>query len=396
MTDDEWTGRAGRLADTLATAGVLHDPQWREALCVVPRHKLVPGYFVQHGPGAGWQEVTGDDPVGHDPWLDTVYSNKALVTALATGDDGQPTAVSSSSQPSLMIRMLEALDVHSGHRVLEIGTGTGYNAALLSHRLGDRQVFSVDIDADLVELASRRLARAGYHPTLVAVDGEQGLPDHAPYDRIIATCSVSAVPWSWAQQTRTGGMILVDVKTGPNAGNLVALRRLPDRLEGRFLPKWAGFMAMRHDNPAAQPPGGYPRRERSESTVGATSLSPQPWDNLIVWFLAQFHQPANLTFGVNLDEQTLRPTATFLAAPDGSWCEIDHEQHDGRHRVFEAGPHQLWQAIEQAHQLWQTTGQPGWERFGLTITGDHHHEFWLDTPHSPEHAWHLPVPAAVP
>jgi protein-L-isoaspartate O-methyltransferase len=190
-----------------------------------------------------------------------------------------------------MIRMLEVLDVHSGHRVLEIGTGTGYNAALLSHRLGDRQVFSVDIDADLVELASRRLACADYHPTLVAVNGEQGLPDHAPYDRIIATCSVSAVPWAWAQQTRTGGLILVDVKTGPNAGNLVALRRLPDRLEGRFLPKWAGFMAMRHDNPAAQPPGGYPRRERFESTLGATSLSPQPWDNLIVWFLAQFHQP---------------------------------------------------------------------------------------------------------
>jgi protein-L-isoaspartate O-methyltransferase len=63
-----------------------------------------------------------------------------------------------------MIRMLEALDVHSGHRVLEIGTGTGYNAALLSHRLGDTQVFSVDIDADLVELASQRLARTGYHP----------------------------------------------------------------------------------------------------------------------------------------------------------------------------------------------------------------------------------------
>jgi hypothetical protein len=97
MTDDEWTGRAARRA--------------------------------------GWHQVTGDDPARHDTWLDTVYSNTALVTALATGDDVQPTAVSSSSQPSLMIRMLEALDVHSGHRVLEVGTGTGYNAALLSHRL---------------------------------------------------------------------------------------------------------------------------------------------------------------------------------------------------------------------------------------------------------------------
>ncbi|MGH3886547.1 MAG: methyltransferase domain-containing protein, partial [Pseudonocardiaceae bacterium] len=368
MTDDDWASRAARLAENLTTAGVLHDSQWHEALCAVPRHELVPRYVEQHGPDASWHEVTDDNPAQRDTWLDTLYSNTALFTALATGKDGQPVAVSSSSQPSLMIRMLQTLNIHDGMRVLEIGTGTGYNSALLCYRLGERNVFSMDIDADLVALASQRLAHIGYHPTLVAVDGKDGLPDHAPYDRIIATCSVPAVPLTWAEQTREGGLILVDVKTGPNAGNLVALRRWSDRLEGRFLPKWAGFMAMRHDNDRAQPPSGYPRRKRALATVRSTMLSPQPWDNLIVWFLAQFHQPADLMFGFNLDEQTLRPTATFLAAPDGSWCEIDHDTHHGQHRVFEAGPHQLWQAVEDAHQLWQATGQPGWDRFGLTVT----------------------------
>jgi protein-L-isoaspartate O-methyltransferase len=60
-------------------------------------------------------------------------------------DTGQEPA-SSSSQPSLMVRMLEALDLHDNDRVLEIGTGTGFNAALLCHRLGDRNVYSVDVD----------------------------------------------------------------------------------------------------------------------------------------------------------------------------------------------------------------------------------------------------------
>jgi protein-L-isoaspartate O-methyltransferase len=88
--------------------------------------------------------------------------------------------VSSSTKPDLMLRMLETLDVRDGHRVLEIGTGTGYNAALLSHRVGDHNVYSVDVDAELVRLARERLAGAGYRPTLAAIDGEGGLPEHAP------------------------------------------------------------------------------------------------------------------------------------------------------------------------------------------------------------------------
>ncbi|MBV9030264.1 MAG: methyltransferase domain-containing protein [Pseudonocardiales bacterium] len=104
--------------------------------------------------------------------------------------------LSSTSMPALMTRMLEALDIRDGHDVLEIGAGTGYNAALLSHRLGDQHVFAVDIEPTLIRLVRERLAKIGYHPTLVTADGADDLPEHAPYDRVITTCSVSAVPWS--------------------------------------------------------------------------------------------------------------------------------------------------------------------------------------------------------
>ncbi|MGH3930423.1 MAG: methyltransferase domain-containing protein [Pseudonocardiaceae bacterium] len=99
-----------------------------------------------------------------------------------------------------------------GQRALEIGTGTGYQAGLMCHRLGDRNVFSVDIDANLVALAQQRLASIGYRPTLAALDGELGFAEHQPYDHIIATCSVPAVSRSWGEQLAPDGSIIVDFK----------------------------------------------------------------------------------------------------------------------------------------------------------------------------------------
>jgi protein-L-isoaspartate(D-aspartate) O-methyltransferase len=154
--------------------------------------------------------------------------------------------VSSSTKPDLMIRMLEALDVTDGMRVLEIGTGTGYNAALLSHRLGSAQVCSVDIDPHLVSQARQRLTRLGYTPTVATADGADGLPAHAPFDRIIATCALFAVPAAWIAQLRPGGLALAHIEGPLGAGNLLALRRGDAQvLEGRFLPWWGCFMRRR-------------------------------------------------------------------------------------------------------------------------------------------------------
>lgn len=151
---EDWTQRAARLADELTAAGKLWSPQWQAAVRAVPRHVLVPVYYRQTG--RGWERADTSTSEGRTRWLDLVYSN----TALFTLPDGR----SSSSMPGLMTRMLERLDIGDGHRVLEIGTGTGYNAALVSQRLGDDTVFSVDIEPNLVALARQRLAVLGYHP----------------------------------------------------------------------------------------------------------------------------------------------------------------------------------------------------------------------------------------
>jgi protein-L-isoaspartate(D-aspartate) O-methyltransferase len=232
-----WKDHAAALVTTLTDSGDLHDSAWAAAITATPRHELVPTTYQQQ-PDGSWAEIDTRSAEG----LALVYSPTTLVTEV----DTEGRAVSSSTKPDLMVRMLETLDVHDGHRVCEIGTGTGYNAALLTHRLGDGNVYSIDIDVDLITAAAKRLAGIGCHPQLAARDGIHGWPEHAPYDRIIVTCSVPTVPWAWAQQLTPGGKLLTDIKVGTGAGNLVLLRRYDDRLEGRFTGRWAAFMGMRH------------------------------------------------------------------------------------------------------------------------------------------------------
>lgn len=370
--------KAEELAATLELSGDLMSPQWRQAVADVPRHELIPYYFTQN-PDAGWamQNGIGTDP---DTWLSTIYSDTTLITALIdVSDEAGPgqQAVSSSTMPSVMVRMLEALDVQDGHRVLEIGTGTGYNAALLSHRLGSHNVFSVDVEDQLVESARKRLESLGYTPTLVTRDGEQGLSEFAEFDRIIATCAVPAIPRPWIDQTKQGGQILTDFKPSGMAGNLVLLTRDGDAASGRFLPAWAGFMDMRHVGTAPIP--RHPRRRREDATLSHSTAPGVPWMEQVPWFLAQFGMPEHLTFGQGFDSETGRPSYAFLSSTDGSWCEIGEVGDDGTRPVWEGGPESLWFRFEVAYQEWRDAGEPDWPRFGLTVTPENH-TVWLDAP----------------
>ena len=281
-----------------------------------------------------------------------------------------------------MVGMLDALDLGDHPRVLEIGTGTGYNAALLCHVLGDAAVCSVDVDPVLVDTARARLDRLGHHPLLAVGDGRAGLPSHAPYDRIIATCAFPEVPWAWAEQLVVGGLVLVDVKVALLAGNLALLRRTPDRLEGRFLPAWAGFMAVRErDRPPvwqeADPPVG-PAVGETE-----TALDPHPLAASLPWFLAQIGPPPVVTF------RRFGPDfagARFVAA-DGAWCAVRPPDRRGRRSVTWGGPRCLWDDVERAHALWRAHRRPGWDRIGLTVTPDRVHTVWLDRPDAPLATW---------
>src|SRR4029077_5346990 len=119
--------------------------------------------------------------------------------------------ISSSSQPAIMAIMLDQLALAPGQRVLEIGAGTGYNAALLCPLTGPGgTVVSVDIDDDLAAQARGHLAAAGYpQVTVVAADGAGGYPPGAPYDRVIATVGVADLAPAWLRQAGPGARIVV-------------------------------------------------------------------------------------------------------------------------------------------------------------------------------------------
>jgi SAM-dependent methyltransferase len=288
-----------------------------------------------------------------------------------------------------MVSMLATLDVQDDHQVLEIGTGTGYNAALLSGRVGDRNVTSVDIRATLVQTARLRLAEHGLRPYLSARTGEQGMPERAPFDRIIATCSVARIPDAWVQQARPGGLILANV-SGPLMPGALALLSVINHhtAMGPFQPGFAAFMPLRaHPSPPFTPPPAPPLTD-DNGTESVSWLSPHPlhpiggssrWGFFVQTVLPGLH--ARRAYLHNDD------LATKLSTPDGSWALISHTSHHDSYRTIQGGPRRLWDILETAHQHWVKLGEPGWERFGLTVTPDSQW-IWLDTPDS-EHRWPL-------
>jgi protein-L-isoaspartate(D-aspartate) O-methyltransferase len=167
------------------------------------------------------------------------YQDEALV--IKYGEDGLP--VSSSSQPAMMAIMLEQLELEPGHRVLEIGTGTGYNAAVMAHVVGaGGRVVTVDIDADLVTRAQASLTSAGYD-SVVARCGDGGYADPADdaFDRIIVTAGAWDIAPAWLGQLAPGGRLVL-----PLAVHGIQLSvGLERRGDPGGAPHWAAASAFR-------------------------------------------------------------------------------------------------------------------------------------------------------
>ncbi|WP_063766564.1 methyltransferase domain-containing protein [Allokutzneria albata] len=342
------------LVRALTDSGDLVD-QWREAFLAVPRHAFLPDTVWHSEPLKRLSR--NENP---SQWLAVAYADDCVVTQLDDGaPDGPGLATSSASMPAVVATMLDLLDVEPGMTVCEIGTGTGYNAALLAHRLGARNVTTVEVDPVLARRARAALDAAGYGDvTVVEGDGLHGCPDRAPFDRIISTASAQRIPYAWVRQTKPGGRIVSPWGTAFFSGALVSLTVGTDGVAHGGIAGRASFMDLRAQRVSAIDMDSDIYAE-DRAVVTRTSL-----------------RAADVigTYDANIALAVLVPDCHALPTADGLWlvdpgsrswaCVFDGE-------VRQLGARQLWDEVEAAYRSWTGAGSTratGW-RFTVGPAG---------------------------
>lgn len=381
-----------RLAEQLAAAGYVRSPEWRTALEETPRHLFIPEFFDQSEAGDG--SPTSYLPVTaqrNTPtrWLELVYRDETWVTQLdgqlTPGDLAPGTAsytnavpTSSSSLPSLVISMWEELELHDGQQVLEIGTGTGYSTALGCHRHGEDHVTSVEIDPGVAARAKAALEAAGYRPRLVVGDGLDGAPpgpgSRAPYDRVIATCALRAVPPSWIAQCRPGAIILVTLTGWLGASGLARLTvtdPAAGAAEGAFIDPAVSFMPAR-----SQAPGFVmiPALDDDTlissrpATVGPEIFTGSAAERWMIQLAAPNAQHLEFRPGAHVARREPFPEH-MLVESDESYAAF-HRSPAGGWTVRQGGRRALWDTVEHAVARWREAEEPTLTDLRLRITAD--------------------------
>lgn len=352
---DEFAERIGLLADALRPDGEPVTEPWRAALRAAPRHLFAPdvAWVAPYG-GAPVSPIDrGADPSG---WLDAVYRpDQALVTQFddgniglreggpggACGADGAD-STSSLSAADVVMEFLTLLEPYDGDEVLDIGTGTGWTAALLSARLGEDRVTSIEVDPQVAEEARGNLGKAGIAPELVVGDGTKGHPDRAPYDRIHVTAGVRDIPYAWVEQLRDGGMLVLPWMPGVE-GHKVRLTRMPD---GTAIGTFAGgayYMMLRsqRSGPAADPG----ERRTSKTAVDPRRVVRASY-GLDVALIGSMP-------GVRLTADWRDDHSCTLWLDDGeSYAAVQYHPDSAHYAVMQSGPRNLWDEAENVLFQW--------------------------------------------
>jgi protein-L-isoaspartate O-methyltransferase len=332
-------------------------PWTRQATDALPRHEFAPARLWRWD---GHAYVPVDRGADAERWAAEVYAgpDEAAVTQVTDG-----LASSSLSCEAVVVDMLDSLMLDPGQRVLELGAGTGRNAALLAWRAGRGQVTSIEVDPGLAVQAQEHLDAMRAGVTVEVADGAEGWPKGAPYHRVISTYAVDRVPWSWVAQTCPGGRI---VTPWGRLGH-VALTVAED---GRSATGWmqglAQFMPARGTIPG---PGRGFRQVRGDG--------PAQDERLITRDLRPLRDDPHLRFALRVAVPDVQITTAvdddglnaWLHDGVSSWATLS-ALGGGRTVAHQGGPRRLADELEQAWDGWLTEDKPELYDFGMTVQPD--------------------------
>lgn len=369
-------GDDSRLADALQASGAVHQ-DWLDAFRAVPRRLFVPD-AVWTGTRPPLRPVVRQNMP--QEWRELVDSDIALITQVDDGSTppGQPGRypTSSISQPSLVATMLARAELKPGHRVLEIGTGTGYNAALLAHRLGSGCVTSVEIDPAVADAARSALRAANYGEiTVITGDGALGHSARAPYDRLVSTATCHHVPHAWIEQTRPGGRIVTPWATSYLNGVLLHLDVDGDNTATGGFDGNLSFMWLRDQ----RTPFGWLAAQPDDVDYERTTTSAHPYHlndfsaSFVIGLLVPGCQYQLITRAGDPSDAEM-----WLFDPStGSRAAATVVPKATEFPIRQYGSRRLWDEASAAYDWWVAAGRPDYQRFGLTVEGTRQW-VWLD------------------
>lgn len=368
MTDPSWEHLARELVASIKQKGHLDDPRLQAAFTEVPRHHFVPEYLRLDADPASAPRVDGTVGRSDPQYLESVYTDQALMTQTKPVQ-GQPDSFvwsSSSSMPSVMADMIEELEIEPGMTVFESGTGTGYNAAILCHLLGDDAVTTIEIDPELRRTAMKHLAELGYHPS--------STPQTASYDRILATHAVDDIPPEWITLGKPGAMILTDLRP-PSNSQIGAWAKLTvdddgRGATGRLMPPRGYFMSARKVPQYADDGQRLPdlsleeHQRRAELMLSRTAdLASTAFDDPAFGLYFWRRHPDVWSWSYD--------GGVTLSAVDGSWAQVRGTE------VHLIGNRDLWAEVEQADRDWRSVGRPSLVDWTVRVTPRGHTELEL-------------------
>ncbi|MEV6158475.1 methyltransferase domain-containing protein [Nonomuraea sp. NPDC052129] len=348
----------------------------KAAFQAVPRHLFIPARALVCADG---DETVIDRDTDPDAWWSAVYSAEPIVTQL---DDGATTIgqgdggyTSSSSAPGTVANFLELLNPAPGHRILEVGTGTGWTAALLCHLLGEHgSLTSIEVDAAIAEQAAKNLGEAGAHPHLLVGDGAEGCLDRAPFDRVHVTCGIHTLPYAWIEQCRPGAVIVAPYCPGFGANHALQLTVLPDGTAQGGFPGFASYMMMRSQRTTYPPkPDAASLHQQSTRVDPRTIACAPPGATLAIAALTGLHLRTKKQDGGRFKAWLTNP------ADPAERAMIAWRPGDEVYPVVQVGERPVWDEAVDAYFRWVRSGRPGRTRFGMTVTPDGH-SIWLDAP----------------